>query len=305
MAQAYSSVLQAQNVDFKVIGRGESSAQAFQQATSLPVFRDGLNTALETLSVPDKAVVAVGVEQLAAVAQQLIDAGCQHILLEKPGALHLAELEALDDAAQAHGAQVWIAYNRRFYSSVKKLRQLVIADSGITSANFEFTEWSHKIQPLQKAPGVKERWLLANSSHVIDLTFALIGLPADGHWQAWQGGTLDWHPAAARFHGAGISQLGIPFSYQADWGAPGRWGLEILTRKHRYLLRPLETLQTISLGSLQAKNEPLEDTLDKRFKPGLYLQCQGFLNGDTNSLCSLKEQINAYPIYSGIAGYSQ
>jgi predicted dehydrogenase len=153
----------------------------------------------------------VGVEQLAPVAQQLIAAGCQQLLLEKPGATTSAELEALQVTAQTHGASVWIAYNRRFHASVQKLRELVIADGGITSAVFEFTEWSHTIRALQKAPGVKERWLLANSSHVLDLAFDCIGLPADGQWHDWHGGTLDWHPAAARFHGAGLSERGDSF----------------------------------------------------------------------------------------------
>ena len=124
-------------------------------------------------------------------------AGCQSLLLEKPGALTHSELQLLQITAQEKGAKVWIAYNRRFYASVQKLRQLVAADGGITSAVFEFTEWSHRLKDLQKAPGVKEHWLLANSTHVIDLAFHLIGLPAEGQWQGWHGGSICWHPAAA------------------------------------------------------------------------------------------------------------
>jgi hypothetical protein len=187
---------------------------------------------------------------------------------------------------------------------VLKLRQLVIADGGITSAVVEFTEWSHRIRPLQKAVGVKERWLLANSSHVLDLAFDCIGLPADGQWQAWHGGTLDWHPAGGRFHGAGLSERGIPFAYQADWEAPGRWGVELLTRHQRYLLRPLETLQAIPLGSVDPQPIALDDALDHQFKPGLYLQCQAFLSGQTQQLCSLAQQLKAFPIYARIAGYT-
>ena len=225
-------------------------------------------------------------------------------MLEKPGALHLAQLEALYAASQAHGAQVWIAYNRRFYASVEKLCERVIADGGITSAVFEFTEWSHKIRPLQKSPGVKERWLLANSSHVLDLAFVLIGLPAERQLHAWHGGTLDWHPAGSRFHGAGISELDIPFSYQADWEAPGRWGVEILTRRYRYVLQPLETLQVIPLGSVDLESVALDNGLDQRFKPGLYLQCQAFLSDQSQKLCSLSEQLKAFPVFARIAGYT-
>ena len=112
MAQAYASVLKAQAVNFRVIGRGATSANAFKQSTGMSVVVGGLDAALTELQVPERAIVAVGVEQLAPVAERLINAGCRRLLVEKPGALHLTELEALHATAQANCAMVWIAYNR-------------------------------------------------------------------------------------------------------------------------------------------------------------------------------------------------
>ena len=181
------------------------------------------------------------------------------------------------------------------------------ADGGITSAVFEFTEWSHRLKDLQKAPGVMEHLLLGNSSHVLDLAFSMIGYPAEGQWQGWHGGALEWHPAAARFHGAGVSELGIPFAYQADWEAPGRWGVELLTRQNRYVLRPMEALQAIPLGSIEAQPIELDDALDYQFKSGLFWQCKAFLEAQSAQiaqLCSLEEQLKAFPIYYRIAGYA-
>ena len=306
MAQAYASVLQAQGVPFLVIGRSRASAEAFHHETGLPVHAGGLEAALASFSVPDQAIVAVGVEQLSTTAQQLLAAGCRSLLLEKPGALALSELQAVHSLAQTKAAQVWIAYNRRFFASVQKLRQLAAADGGITSAVFEFTEWSHRLRDLNKASGVKEHWLLANSTHVIDLAFHLIGLPSEGQWQGWHGGSLSWHPAAARFHGAGVSERGIPFAYQADWEAPGRWGLELLTRQNRYLIKPMEVLKAIPLGSVEEHSIDIDDALDLQFKPGLFRQCEVFLSmdlGQTAELCSIEDQMNAFPIYYRIAGY--
>lgn len=306
MAQAYAAVLQAVRVSFRVIGRSPVSAESFYQSTGLSVHEGGLQAALDSLKPPSRAIVAVGVEQLAPTAQQLLAAGCKRLLLEKPGALSFSELHAVHAAAQAKAAQVWIAYNRRFYASVLKLRELAVADGGITSAVFEFTEWSHRLQDLQKLPSVKQNWLLANSTHVIDLAFHFIGLPADGQWQGWHSGKISWHPASARFHGAGLSVCGIPFAYQADWEAPGRWSLELLTRRNRYLLRPMETLQFIPLGSVDPQPIELDDDLDSQFKPGLFRQCEAFLSehpSQFGQLCSLEEQLNAFPIYHYIAGY--
>ena len=42
-------------------------------------------------------------------------------------------------------------------------KEIIAEDNGVTSFNFEFTEWSHEIEKLEKAPGVKENWFLANS----------------------------------------------------------------------------------------------------------------------------------------------
>lgn len=304
MAEAYAAVLQAQGVPFRVIGRRRPSAETFCKSTGLFVNEGGLEAALATLPAPELAIVAVGVEQLAPTAHQLLAVGCSRLLVEKPGALTMTELQALNTAAQMRKAQVWVAYNRRFYASVQRLRQLVVADGGITSAVFEFTEWAHLIRDHQKAPGVKEHWLLANSSHVIDLAFHLIGLPAEDQWKAWQGGSLNWHPTAARFHGAGVSDRGIPFAYQADWEAPGRWGVELLTRRNRFLLRPMESLQVIPLGSVEVHPIEVDDSFDRQYKPGLFRQCEAFLHAQADQLCSLEEQMGAFPIYYRIAGYS-
>ena len=304
MAQAYAPALLELSVPFSVIGRSSSSAAALTESVGVPVLTGGLEHILNRQTAPEQAIVAVGVEALAATAQLLLEAGTRRLLIEKPGALNLAELQQLQSVAQQTGAEVWIAYNRRFYASVLRLRQLIIADGGITSASFEFTEWSHQIRDLKKGPGVKEHWLLGNSSHVIDLAFDLIGFSAEGDWQAWHSGSLDWHPAAASFHGAGITERRFPFSYQADWEAPGRWGIELLTRRNRYLLRPLESLQAIPLGKLAAESIEIDCELDQRFKPGVFRQVQAFTTGDTNQMCSLSEQVEAFGIYNRIAGYS-
>ena len=65
MAQAYAAVLQAQGLTFDVIGRSRDSAEAFYKVTGVAVYEGGLEAALVSLPSPVKAIVAVGVEQLA------------------------------------------------------------------------------------------------------------------------------------------------------------------------------------------------------------------------------------------------
>ena len=302
MAQDYAKVLRGQGRDCKVIGRGEESAKAFSEQTGMEAQNGGLEAALAHSPAPREAIVAVGVEQLAASAEALIAAGTQRILLEKPGGLDLAELQSLAAKARAADTEIWIAYNRRFYASVRKAREWIEADGGLVSCFFEFSELSHRIAPLRKAPGVKEHWVLGNSSHVIDLAFWLCGRPVE--WNGWQEGSLAWHPAAARFVGSGITEGGVLFSYLAEWEGPGRWGLELNTRKRRLILRPMEQLQQIEVGTVQIEPVELDDSLDQQYKPGLYAQVEAFLHGQgREGLCSLEEQVNAVADYTRIAGY--
>lgn len=301
MARDYAKVLQSMEQSFVVVGRGKLSAAFFEKETGIKVICGGVKSALRTLEAPEIAIVAVGIEQLASTATALINGGTRQILLEKPGGLNLVEIDRLNLYAQKHKADVAIAYNRRFYSSVMQARDFINADGGPLSVQFEFTEWSHFIAQMEIAMNIKERWVLGNSSHVIDLVFHLAGMPLD--WHCWHKGTIDWHPASARFTGAGITQKGVLFSYLSDWQAPGRWGLEILTKKRRLILRPMEQLKTMDLGSLESELINSSDTLDVEFKPGLYQQIKAFLHSDYTLFCMLPEQVKNIQIYSQMAGY--
>lgn len=308
MAKAYAKVLDAQKISFQVISRSATSAESFSQSTGCRVFSGGLTKALRELPCPNTAIVAVSVDQFYPVALQLMAAGCKHILLEKPGAISFNQLQEISTASVTNNASIYIGYNRRFYSSVNMLRRHVETDGGISSLVFEFTEMSHKVRHLKKPKGVKDVWLLANSSHVIDLAFHLIGLPAEGQWNSWNTGRLDWHPSSAQFHGAGISNLGVPFSYHSDWEAPGRWGIEVLTRKNRYVLQPMESLLVTPLGSTTSEIVELDQDHDICFHPGLFFQVKSFLESYHNpalssKLCTLNEQLSAFPFYYQIAGY--
>jgi predicted dehydrogenase len=301
MARDYALVLRGLDQDFEVVGRGADSSRKFEENTGFSVRQGGLSRALKNCEAPEWAIVAVGVEHLAEVTSELIKAGTRQILIEKPGGVSTKEIRELNQIAIEHKAYVHVAYNRRFYASTALARKLISEDGGATSCIFEFTEWSHVIAPLVKGPGVKEAWFLANSTHVVDLAFHLCGFPKD--WEAWQGGSLEWHPAAARFCGSGITELGVFFSYHADWDAPGRWGVEVLTHKHRYILRPMEQLQMIEKGSINAKTLDLDDEVDKKFKPGLYQQVKAFLAQDNNLFCTLDEQYRHSMFYDKIAAY--
>jgi predicted dehydrogenase len=301
MAVAYAKVLQAQGVVPVTVGRGSASAAAFREATGLAASEVGIEAWIAGgHRVPARAVVAVGERWLGAVTRRLVEAGARSLLVEKPGGLDPADIRAVAAAAGARGASVSVGYNRRFYASVEAARRLIAEDGGVTSFHFEFTEWGHVIAPLEKEEGVKEQWFLANSTHVIDLAFHLGGAPAE--LSGYTAGGVDWHPSATVFAGAGRTGAGALFSYQANWQAPGRWGVEVLTRRRRLIFRPLEKLQVQSLGSVAIEPFALDDALDQQYKPGLYRQVAAFLAGDGAILPGIAEQVAMLAWYERIRG---
>jgi len=188
------------------------------------------------------------------------------ILLEKPGAIRKEQLLELQTLASQQNATVVIGYNRRFYQATEKAKEIIKEDGGVTSFNFEFTEWSHVIETLEKPKKVFENWFLANSTHVVDLAFFLGGKPKE--ICSYTSGGLKWHKSSSIFAGAGISESGALFSYQANWAAPGRWSVEVLTKKHRLIFRPMEKLQIQNIGSVATEEAEMDYSMDDKYKPG-------------------------------------
>jgi predicted dehydrogenase len=303
MAIAYTAILLDLKYQITVIGRGEVSARRFSEKTGLAVITGGTENFLITNpAMPDAAIIAVSVDQLSSVSEALINYGVKNILVEKPAGLNSLQIKNVHAAAARNKCNVYVAYNRRFYASTLKAQEIIKEDGGVTSFCFEFTEWNHVIEKLDTIPAIKEHWFLANSTHVVDLAFFLGGKPQT--ISCYSGGRLSWHPAGSVFCGAGISLSGAYFSYHSNWGAPGRWGVEVLTKDHRLIFRPMEQLHIQKRGSVAIEQIPIDNELDTKYKPGLYLQVDKFLKNDCSQLCSIKEQVDSLDVYSKIVHYS-
>ena len=303
MGIEYAKVLNALQVDFTAVGRGIDNAMKFEKQTSHAAISGGLERFIASRpEIPSAAIVAVGVEMLLQTTQQLLDYGVKKILLEKPGGKCYADIDELHKFSNKVGANIVLAYNRRFYRSILKAEEIIQEDGGVTSFSFEFTEWSHVIEKMDKPQDILNNWFFANSTHVVDTAFFLGGKPKF-IYSLYKGG-ISWHPSSSVFVGAGESEKGALFSYHANWESPGRWAVEILTKQHRLYLKPMETLQVQQLGSVAVNPVEIDDILDKTFKPGLYLQTKSFIENDFQRFCTLQEQkemIEKY--YRPISGY--
>lgn len=300
MAGEYCKVLEALDYSPLVIGRGKENAEKLEAKIHAKVLWGGIEKNIkEIIEVPESAIVACSIEQLAASAKILLENGVKNILVEKPAGMNRKELEEIDTLAREKNAKVYVAYNRRFYAATEQAEYIIEEDGGVTSFSFEFTEWGHVIRETPHSKEVKENWFLANSTHVVDLAFYLGGFPEK--MDCYVSGSLDWHSRASIYAGAGISEKGALFSYQANWGAPGRWAVEILTAHHRLYFKPMEKLQIQQTGSVAVEFVELDDRLDTLFKPGLYKQTESFLKGlDDGKKLSISDQLAHMEFYEKI-----
>lgn len=303
MGVEYFKVLKSLGVGIcSVVGKSDLSIQKFYTQTGFDStihkfssWKRGVNLKIQY------AIVAVSIEELFKVVMDVMDFGIKRILVEKPGALTIKQIRTMRQRARQTRTKIYVAYNRRFYSSVLSAQKIIKKDGGVKSFHFEFTEWSHLVQNEVKNKDVKNKWFMSNSSHVVDLAFYLGGLPRRMHCHV--AGSLDWHKSAAIFAGAGRTKSGALFSYHANWDAPGRWGVEIQTKNYRLIFRPLEELKLQRKASVEIEAVDIDDALDKEYKPGLFLQTRAFLNGEAVNLKTLEEQVNDFEIYYQMANY--
>lgn len=279
MARDYARVLGALGVRPVVVGRGPATAAAFEAATGIRPGTGDLAQQLDAATaLPGRAIVAVNALHLAEVSGLLIRRGFRRLLVEKPGALDRAELARLCDLAARHGAEIMLGYNRRFMASVIEAARIVAADGGVRSLRFDFSEPSRRIAALNKPQRELDTWFYGNSSHVVDLAFHFFGAPVA--IQAAVTGAVSWHPNGAVFAGHARNAAGALMSWHANWLAPGRWGLEVMTAQHRLILQPLERLRVQDHAGFDEVEVALDDVDDRDFKPGLMKEVRAFLSGE-------------------------
>jgi hypothetical protein len=302
MANDYAKVLLSLNLDFQALCRSQANAQEFSIRHNVRCSYGGLSSKFLSENSFTHIIIAVDVNSLTDLTKLSINCGIKNILVEKPLALYYRQIKELSSLAVKKHSEIFVGYNRRFYNSVYHLQSLAKKDGGISSLEFDFTEWSDSISSLNHKKIVKERWALANSSHIMDLAFFLAGRPKKIF--CFSSGSLDWHNSASKFSGAGVSINDIPFSYRADWDAPGRWGVNVYSKNLKFSLSPLEDLFVTKRNSTKAEKIRISENSSDSLKHGLLDQIKAFLGFTPKiDLCTLEEHKKNFKFYLKIAGY--
>jgi predicted dehydrogenase len=127
----------------------------------------------------DMVIVATTNEWLAPVSIGALDAG-RHVLVEKPAARRVAELERVQAASERSGRLVRVGFNHRYHPAVRKARAL-IDEGAIGPLMFMRGRYGHGGRP-----GYEREWradparagggeLIDQGVHMIDLGYWFLG----------------------------------------------------------------------------------------------------------------------------------
>lgn len=283
MGKEYHKILSAMKIPYTAIGRSEKNAQEFEKITGHKAYFGGIDQYIKDNEMNfQTAILAVQAEYGSECAVALLRSGVKRLLVEKPCGLTCEQMDNIIREAEKNQAKVIVAYNRRFYASVVAAEKIIEEDGEITSIKFDFTEKGFKDE--ESIEGL----LIGNSTHVIDLAFWFAGIPKQ---ISAYNNIIYKEKMRVEFAGAGMTEKDILFSYTANWKAPGRWSVEVMTPLHRLIFSPMEKLQVQDLNSFTVKEVDIDDTMDTQFKPGLYQEVHMFLNDIANSrLLTIQQQ---------------
>ena len=123
-------------------------------------------------------VIATTHNCLAPLAVKALQAG-KHVLVEKPGAISISEIDRVRDTARDHGRFVKVGFNHRFHPAVLKVQELVRAGA-IGELMYLRAQYGHGGRldmehewRMDPARGGGE--LIDQGVHLLDLSFSIFG----------------------------------------------------------------------------------------------------------------------------------
>ena len=219
-------------------------------------------------------------------------------LLEKPAGYDLADAEEICRAARGREKRVYVALNRRFYSSTRAAAARLSQLSGERFIVVQDQQDQAAALAAGQPEPVVRNWMFANSIHVIDC-FRLFGRGAVAAVEP----VIEWNPASP-----GVVVAKLAFSsgdtglYQGIWNGPGPWAVTIYNQAERWELRPLEQ------AALQLRGERRLQPVaghpwDQEFKPGFRLQAEAAVaaaRGEASESIAIEDALESMRLVAAI-----
>ena len=125
----------------------------------------------------DAIVVATSAHLNGVVAHEAVSSG-KPILVEKPPAMSLQELERLTGTADRSGSRVIVAFNRRFNGLIRSALDAVLQDGPVIQIVAEFHKDIHDFTDDPRfSPDIMDYMLLESPIHAVDLVTHIADSP--------------------------------------------------------------------------------------------------------------------------------
>ena len=220
------------------------------------------------------------------------------LLVEKPVGYDLANAKEIYRLSQEAKSKVFVALNRRHYSSTRRLIKELSERSG--TRYIHITDQEDPIAALKAGQPeiVVKNWMYANSIHLIDY-FNFLGRGKIISVEP----VVKWNPEKPSHVLTKITyssgDIGI---YEAAWNRPGPWSAIVTLDDSRWELRPVEQIAWQAYGTRKLEALPVDER-DTQFKPGLRLQAEEALKavrGESHFLPDLSAALASMELVSQI-----
>ena len=202
------------------------------------------------------------------------------VLIEKPVAQKSLDLKNDLDLDRMN---TLVGYNRRFYSSVTDIKEI------LDGSAFSQSQWTIPEISWEKSPSSNDRnfFLLENSVHILDLFLYLHGAPSQSTFYSYNSSDfLQGSTSIHKFEKKAIASLTISF------GIPDNTSASFYASNNYYLLKPFEILKKFTDITTEPANDltpfkrylPTESIKwqisedDLSFKPGFFKQYRELMN---------------------------
>tara|TARA_B110000858_G_scaffold126305_1_gene143861 strand:+ start:6301 stop:8160 length:1860 start_codon:yes stop_codon:yes gene_type:complete len=295
IAIEYIKCLKAlENDNFEVIGNTNEKCNAITNNYNCKCYSGGVEN-FDFSKNYSQVIIATPIKLLFTHLRIVIEKAkhVKNILIEKPGSLYNYQIKEIINMKKK--INIFIAYNRRFYNSVIEGKKIIKNDK-IEEIELCINEYNLDELSKIRSNEIMENYFTCMTTHVVDLTFFLAGIPKKINSTVSGYGELDFHKKGSIFNGTGITDKDVNFKFHGDWRKSGKWKLDLKLKSGIILsYQPLEDLKIINLDKSTKIIKRSEN--DEKFKPGYYEQVKSFLSLEKENLLTIEEQYNNLSIY--------
>lgn len=195
------------------------------------------------------------------------------ILAEKPVGYNYEQANQLFNIVQHRKDSIFVALNRRHYSSTREVLRQINAEPGERVVVVNDQEDSDSALAEGRPVQIVENWMYANSIHLID------------YFTIFCRGEVENIKRVAPWKGLGTEIVVCEIEYSSGdkgvylsyWNRPHPWIVSISSKNRWWEVRPIESAAVTSRAS-RIPTAIEKNEWDIQFKPGMRRQAEEFVN---------------------------